>query len=54
MGLAAKDFEVLDKGVPQIVQNSRSAKRVSVVFALDTSASVSAGRMEFHPFQRRG
>ena len=48
VGLGLKDFEVLDKGVPQIVQSSRSAKRLSVVFVLDTSASVTAGRMEFH------
>lgn len=48
LGLAAKDFEVLDKGVPQLVETIRSPKQLSVVFALDTSASVTAGRMEFH------
>ena len=48
LGLGPQDFEVLDKGVPQVVQSSRSPEHLSVVFVLDTSASVTAGRMEFH------
>ena len=47
LGLGPRDFEVLDRGVPQVVQSSRSPEHLSVVFALDTSASITAGRMEF-------
>ena len=40
-------FEMLDQRVPQIVRRSRSPEGLSVVFVLDTSASVTAGRSEY-------
>lgn len=45
--LAANGFELSRGGVPLTVQSSRSPGQLSVVFALDTSASVTAGRREY-------
>jgi tetratricopeptide (TPR) repeat protein len=46
-GLAAKDVEVAHAGVPKTARSSRSPGQLSVMFALDTSASVTAGRSEY-------
>jgi len=47
LGLTDTDFEVLDEDVPQTIQSSWTAQSLSLVLALDTSASVVFGRLEY-------